>query len=265
LWLNHLRIGLCPDRLVLTGYRRGLRPAINSKDVIRLESSPAAHWQAAADSLLPAIAACGAHKPRVTIVLSNHFVRYSLLPWNSTLTTKDEWLALARQRFAVVYGNAGDDWAFRVSETAPTGPRIVAATEQALLDAVAARIAQSGATLASVQPYLMVAYNRVRSALGAERCWLVIGEPGRLTLALIEDGVWRAVRSRVVDDRWRTELPAILERESAVLALEQPCTQAVIYTQEAFIAGANHAFRMRDLTLAGGTPLSDRRLAMVLA
>lgn len=263
LWRDHLRIGLCPDRLILTGYRRGLRPVISVRRIIPVESSrDAAYWQAAVDCLPSALAKEG--KTEITVILSNHFVRYALLPWNATLKTEAEWLALARHRLASVHGRAADDWSLRVSETAPQGPRLVSTADKALLDALGARIAEGGASLASVQPYLMAAFNRLRPRVGSESCWLVIGEPGRLTLAFIEHGTWRAIRSRRVDDSWQTALPEILERESAVLALEQPCTQVLVYTQEAFDANMHGGFRMRDLTLSAGSPSSDRMLAMAL-
>ncbi len=265
LWRDHLRIGVCPDRLILTGYRRGLRPAIAVRRIIPVESSPdAAHWQAAVDSLPSALALTKRGKTEITVILSNHFVRYALLPWNATLKTEAEWLALARHRLASVHGRAADDWSLRISQTARQGPRLVSAADKALLDALGARIAEGGARLASVQPYLMAAFNRLRPRVGNESCWLVIVEPGRLTLALIEHGAWRAIRSRRIDAGWPTTLPEILERESAVLALEQPCTQVIVYTQEAFDANTHGAFRVRDLTLAAGSPSSDRTLAMAL-
>src|SRR6185295_7823574 len=114
------------------------------------------------------------------------------------------------------------------------GPRLVSAADKALLDALRAKLAAGGARLASVQPYLMAVFNRLRQRVGNESCWLAIAEPGRLTLALIEHGTWRAIRSRRVDDGWQTALAQILERESAVLALAQPCTQVILHTPEAF-------------------------------
>ena len=89
----------------------------------------------------------------------------------------------------------------------------------------------------------------------------MIEEPGRLTLALIQNGEWSSIRSRRADERWEALLPETLERESAVLALEQPCAQVVVYSaQEAFNVDPYGSFCMRNLT--GST---ERRFAMVLA
>lgn len=248
---NPLRIGLCPDRLILAADRRGPRPGNVERDIILVESSPdSAPWQAAVDGLPSALALAGPAKPDVTCILSNHFVRYALLPWNAALKTEAEWLALARHRLASVHGNATAAWALRVSETGPNGPRIASATDQALIDALEAKSSGYGAHLVSVQPYLMAAFNGIHATMD-NFCWLVIEEPGRLTLALVVDGIWRVIRNHRVDAGWRSMLPEILERELAVLAIEQPCTRAVICTQEAFSTNMHGGFRfLRSVELS---------------
>jgi hypothetical protein len=246
-----LRIGLCPDRLILAVDRRDPRSARTEKEIILVESSPdSAQWQAAVDGLPSALALFGPAKPDVECILSNYFVRYALLPWNAALTTEAEWLALARHRLASVHGDATTVWALRVSKTGPNGPRIASATDQALIDALEATIAGCGAHLVSVQPYLMAAFNGVHATMG-NSFWLVIEEPGRLTLALIVDGIWRVIRNHRVNAGWRSMLPEILERESAVLAIEQPCTRVVICTQEAFSTNMHGGFRfLRSVEVA---------------
>lgn len=261
---DRLRIGLSPDRLVLAGYRRALRTRLVRKEIMPVPTNGPPHWRAAIDALPAALGRTGRGKPEVTVILSNHFVRYALLPWNAALKKEAEWAALARHRLEAVHGPAIGNWALRISETAPHSARIVSAVDTALLDALEARLAECHADLVSVQPYLMGVFNRVRSKIDNASCWLVIAESGRLTLALIERGSWRALRSRRVGDRWQAELPDLLERESAVLALERPCLQAVVHTQEAFNANLHDALKVRDLTLAAGSALSDRRLAMAL-
>ena len=53
---EHIRIGLCPDRLALAYYRGRWRPTVARKKVIAVESSPGAtHWQQAVDALPSAL------------------------------------------------------------------------------------------------------------------------------------------------------------------------------------------------------------------
>lgn len=265
LWRDHLRIGLGSKWLALACYRRGLRSTPARKEIVAVE--PADHstpWRAAVDVLPEAIALAGLRRPEVTVVLSNHFVRYALLPWNATLRTEAEWLAFARHRFSSVHGPAAEQWAIRVSATDPQGPRIASAIDRALLAALAQEIS-GAASLVSVQPYLMAAFNRMRPLIGPASCWLVLEEPGRLTLALIQNGVWRTIRSRRKDEHWRLTLPEILERESALLAFEEPCMRVVVCTHVPFDTQMHGTYELCDLTLAPGATASDRELAMALA
>ncbi len=256
---NQVRIGLCPEQLIVASQRRGWRSA-PEKAVLPVDASAnAASWQPAVDALSAALIPGAA----VTVVLSNHFVRYALLPWNPSLTRDDEWLALARHRLALVHGNSTEEWVIRCAETSPRGPRLACGVDRALLAALEEKIAAGGATLVSVQPYLMAAFNHIRLAIGNDPGWAVIQEPGRLTLALIQDGVWTALRSRKADEHWRAMLPDILARESAVLALDDSRRQVLVYTQEPFETDAEGMFDMSALPAGGDGGADQRRFAMV--
>jgi hypothetical protein len=261
-----VRIGLCPDRLVVSRRHRGLRPAVAQQQIVAGEPpSGAAPWQPSVDAL-PSALVLASGRPEVTVVLSNHFVRYALLPWIPALKTDDEWLALARHRLALVHGQTAEDWVVRCSETAPRGTRVACAVDRALIEALDQKITDHGGALVSVQPYLMAAFNHIRAAIGGESGWVVIQEPGRLTLALIQEGNWTALRSRGfrrADDNWRAMLPEILQRESAVLGLEQPCSRVLVYTPEAFETGPDGMFAMEALPAAAGAAPGERAFAMV--
>lgn len=202
MWPERARLGLCPGRLVLS--RAGKTRV--------LDTGP--DWRAALEALP---AALGTQPPRrLTVILSHHFVHYALLPWNPALRSEDAWRAYAEHRIAALYGAPAAPRALRVAATAPRGARIACATEQALLDALRSTL---GGRLESVQPHLMHAFNRERRALRRASRWLVVEEAGRLALALIERGAWRALRCRRVGGDWRAALPALIQREAALLGL----------------------------------------------
>lgn len=266
LWRDQVRIGLGPDRLIFAGYRRGVHTRLVRKDIIEIHpDADQLYWRAAIDALPAALAAYGPGKPDVTVVLSNCFVRYALLARNSAVRNEAEWIAVARHRMTSVHGKIAEGWEIRVTETARNGPLIACAVDSTLLDDLQAKVAEGRALLASVQPYLVAVFNRIRPKIIHESCWLLIEEPGCLMLVLIRNGQWLSIRCRHVDADWRADFPEILERESTFLALDEPCSKVILYTPTAFDANACSGYQVRDLTLAGGAAPDDRPLAMALA
>jgi len=242
-WLRkkHLRIGLGARRVMVSGSKAIELPAA------------ADDWRPAVDAL-PEI--LKAHKSReASVVLADQFVRYALLPWSDAVKSHEQWQALARHRFSALHGAAAAAWDVKVTETAPLGARLACAVDRELIEHLAGIFVSSGVHLVSVQPFLVAAFNRIRQTVGNGSCWIVVEEPGRLTLALIQRGAWLAIRSRRSDDRWRVVLPEILERESAFLGLDQACTRVIVCAQGEFDTEMHEAWRAqalsyRDLALA---------------
>jgi hypothetical protein len=236
LWLSKkTRLGVCADRILVSG----AKAVPVEKDFL--------------ETLSHVLGARKGHQ--LSIVLADSFVKYMLLPWSAALKNDDQWLALARHRLATVYGAQAAEWDVKLTATAPKGARLACAIERKLVASLAERSVAAHTDLVSVQPFLVAAYNQVRDRAGAGSCWLVVEEPGRLTLAYLQRGAWIAVRSRRVDPTWRVVLPEIIERESACLALNETCTRVIVCAQEAFDTGMHEAFRLdavsyKDLALA---------------
>ena len=239
-WRNkQLRIGLAPDRIYVSG-ARAIELAAN-------DGSWNAPLQALASSL-------GGVKGEAAVVLADQFVRYALLPYNETLKTREQWAALASHRFNTLHGPRAAEWQITVTETAPMGPRLACAVDRALVAQLMDVFAKANMRLVSVQPFLVAAFNRIRKTVGNGSCWIVVEEPGRLTLALIQRGMWIAIRGRRADRGWRNVLPEILERESAFLGLTQPVTRVIVAAQGDFDteydAWRAEALAYRELALA---------------
>jgi len=216
------RLGLCADRVLIS----------KNKHVAVQPSADAAEWRAVIEAL-PAVLKEW-KQCEISLVIADQFVRYVLLPWNEALKTGEQWMALARHRLTAIHGAAAAAWEVKLTETAPLGPRLACAVDRELIEALADKCAAAQVRLTSVQPFLVAGFNRIRARIGNGSCWLVVEEPGRLTLAFIQRGVWLAIRSRRVDERWRLLLPEIIERESAFLALTEPCTRVIVCAQAAF-------------------------------
>ena len=242
-WLKrkHLRIGLGAKRVMVSGAK-----------AVEVEAG-GDDWRAALEAL-PAI--LKAHRTReASVVLADQFVRYALLPFNAAVRSREQWLALGRHRFGALHGAAAATWQVQVSETSPQGARLACAVDRELIEQLSGICAASAVRLVSVEPFLVAAFNRIRRTVGSGSCWIVVEEPGRLTLALIQRGAWLAIRSRRSDERWRMVLPEILERESAFLGLDQPCTRVIVCAQGEFDTEMHDAWRAqamsyRDLALA---------------
>jgi hypothetical protein len=234
LWRKkHLRIGLGTKRIMVSGSK-----------AIELQGSD--DWRGALDALAEVLKV---HKNReASVVLADQFVRYALLPWNKAVKNPEQWLALARHRFGALHGAVAAEWDVKVTETAPLGARLACALDKELVEGLASCFVTGGVNLVSVQPFLIAAFNRIRQTVGNASCWIVVEEPGRLTLALIQRGAWVAIRSRRSDGRWMSLLPEILERESAFLGLDQPCTRVIVCAQGEFDPQMHDAWRTQALS-----------------
>ena len=224
---------MCEDRVFLS----------NGQEFV-FEKDESIAWQPAIQAL-PGILDSFRNQ-KASLILADKFVHYALLPWSDTLKTHAQWTGLARHRFAAIHGPVAEEWEVKFAETAPAGPRLACAAERPLIDALADAFNNAGVHLTSVQPFLVTAYNRVRQDTGGT-CWLVVEEPGRLTLAFLQHGLWIAIRSRRVDERWRCVLPEIIEREGALLGLEERCTRVIVCAQGAFDADQHEDFRAQAL------------------
>lgn len=193
LFPERLLVRLAPAEIAVGAKRYPCDPAFGSEP-----------WH----GTLEALKAVTFARARVTIVLSNHFVRYALVPWSTALATPAEEEAFLRHHFAKIHGERAKGWLFRASEGRRGEPRLASAVDGELVTAVKKVFAASKAKLVSVQPALMHVFNGVRSELPQPNgAWLVIAEPERACVALHAGGAFRAVQN--AKGEWRT----LLERE----------------------------------------------------
>lgn len=222
---DELRVVLSPGQLALVRTareftRRGLVRRVLAKEIIPCDAVPGkeAPWDAAIRALEAALAGQAGRKVFATLILSNHFMRYVLVPWSAALSNDAEQMSHAQHCFRQAYGEAAANWELRLSP-APAGmPQLASAVDERLLQALRQLFARAGVPLRSVQPQLMAAYNNCRSRLQDSSAWLVLYEPGCLCLALLQQGRWASVRNMRIGADWREQLPQLLERESCLAA-----------------------------------------------
>src|SRR5262249_14409880 len=136
-----------------------------------------------------------------TVILSNAFLRFQIVPWHDEIGWGAEREAFVRHAFQRVFGDDVQGWTLRVSDDGYRAPAIASAIDRELLAALAAAARQGGIVLTSVQPYLMWAFKRWRPALRTEDFCLALVETGHVSIALRTSGAWRTVRVAPLNDR----------------------------------------------------------------
>lgn len=193
-------------------FREKLRVVLTPSEVLAGGRNIPADPRASAEPWQGAVAALRTlewSKPcHVTLVLSNHFVRYAVLPWSDGLATPAEEEAYLRHHFGKIHGERAKGWSLRASEAPRGAMRLASAIDTALVEALRAAFPKNAkAKLVSVQPELMEAANRWRQAIPAAGAWLVLAEPERACIALHAGQGWRSVQNAKGD--WFT----LLDRE----------------------------------------------------
>jgi len=213
-WRERIAVALCPDRVELLHMSRGGRRA-RLGQVVPCPAATAdeAIWAPALRTLQDALPASARSGAEVSVVLSNHFVRYQLLPWSDRLGSEAEELAYGRFGFSQVYGQAAAGWSIRLSGHGGDEPWLASAVDSELVAGLERAVAAAGLRLRSIQPWLMAACNRRRGQLSGSPGWFALAEPGRVCLARLRKGRWRDLACFAMAADGLSELPALLERQ----------------------------------------------------
>jgi len=238
---DRLLIGLAPDALTLVRVSGGARTRVGDKRTVACDPAAGKEpWEGAASTLSRLAGEIGKASARVSVVLSNHFARYALVPWSEGLRKADEETAFAHYCFAKIHGERSKDWELRISTGQPGAARIASAVDAPLVQAVQTAF-PAKARLVSLQPYLMSAFNRARRQLAGARAWFLLLEPERTCLARLERGRWAAVRNTRG-------------------GLEGPEQWAGLLDRERHLAGGDPAAEDVYVQAAGGGPASPVRV-----
>jgi hypothetical protein len=227
---DELGVALFPDQLVITrvgGWRR--QPL--QKEIIGLApaADDAPRWKPALEVLAAKVFAGELSGADVTVVLSNHFVHYVLVPWSDALNKEEDQLTFARHRLARVHGSLAEGWLLRLSQANSRQPRLACGVDKALIDALNAVMAPIGGRYRSLQPHFMASFNRWRARLSEQPGWFVVAEPGLVCLALLQDGEWRSVRTIRIGADWPGELSSVLAREQYLVDSESECDRVFVF------------------------------------
>jgi len=271
LWGDRLLVSLEPSAVRWVRLAGGWATRIAEKRSV--DADPAfgqEPWQGAVAALKHAAETWRAERLRVSVVLSNHFVRYAVVPPPRDAASPEEELALARFHFARIHGERAKSWELRLAQGRSDAPRLACAVDAGLLEALRACFPKaSRARLASVQPYLMSAFNLWRARMPKEGAWFLLPEQGRACLALHAKGAWRAVQNVRAAFSAPQDWEALLEREQHRAGADPAPRTVLVRTDARALAALRAAggWNMAGLglpALSGFLPAEDERYVMGL-
>ena len=271
-WRERLLVGVSPSGLTLVRIKGLLRPRVVDKRVVSCDPAfGPEHWHGAAAALQDEAAQLRGGALDVTLVLSNHFVRYALVPWNEALAGESEELAFARHCFAKIHGERARSWTVSLSQEPAGAPRIASAIDAALLDAIRACFpSDDGTRLVSLQPCLMAAANFWYRPVAQEDAWILISESDRVCLALRSNGRWQSVLNAKGSYNTPEEWAGLLDRERLRTPSGEAVTKVLVHVAEGPITPWPQVgfWRLEALSapaLEGYSPVEDVRYTMALA
>ena len=206
LWRDEVGIYLAQRRACLVRMRRGIRATL-AAEVDHADPAAAAGWEGALALLEQQLNEGTWSDACVRVVLADHWVRYSIVPWSDALSSNGERLAHARELMSGIFGSEMNDWTVSLSEAPPGSSRLASALPTALLQALRDATLRHRHKLVSVQPQLIAAYNTWRHVLpAADAAWFVTVEEGSLAaLRMCGEGIDRVHAVRIGLD-WTREL-----------------------------------------------------------
>lgn len=215
---DRVEVFLAPTRVELVRRSGGLRlrsGAMRSPggmrvahDCVEAADNP---WRAALQTLERALGELAWRNADAHVTLSNHYVRYALVPAARELRGGDERVAAARHQLRAVFGERAENWRVAYADDA-RGNGLAAGIEAELMDGIASALRAAQLRPAALEPYLCTAFNLCRRAVRGAPVWLVVAEAGRLCVSYLDGGAWRKIRNERARGSLEEALPMLLER-----------------------------------------------------
>ena len=220
LWPDKSCAVLCPDQLQVVRTGWGWRRSATFSFAETLAGDPdGPPWQAAVGAFQRFLATAETGTGALDVVLSNHFVRYLLVPWSPHIASAEELRDYAAAMFEQIHGDVSSQWDVTVSAERAGAPRLAAAVDRSLLAAIRTAVAPTRLRLASVQPYLMAAYNRVARAHTGKDFVFMLLEAGRACILAAQGGQWCYVSTAAAPEP-APALSSLLARELQLADLQ---------------------------------------------
>lgn len=201
---DRISIALAPDSVSWAVMRRGLRKQLHAKGMTKFVLQDGRAWQQALQILQNEFPRLPITKGKVTVVLSNAFVRYLLVNGGEVLSGAEERLALAKHDFLKVYGAVAQSWEIRISDADAGGKYLASAVDAELIAQLRQIFSATGFNLDSIQPYFALAFDAWCTKLDSKTSHgILLSEASGYCYAGIGADAWEFMRS----GRWEENDP----------------------------------------------------------
>jgi hypothetical protein len=262
-WSDELRIGFCADRLVCARLGPGIGPRVLHKQIVDVATGAETPlWKPSLRALSSALK--DAKEKRITVILSNRLVRYTVVPWHAELMRRAERLVQARHCFKQIYGNLADAWTISISGGGYRAPVLATAVDQELIEGLRSASTEVGARLVSIVPYLTAAYGQFRRTIDGASYFGVV-EQDAIGLLQFDSSGLRSASSQRIHDNWMEELQRSIAQSSANGDAESPQGIRVFAPGQAKEGGRFAASSTVSLPAwRGYSPMTDSNVSMAL-
>ena len=206
LWRDEVGIFIGPRRVVLNRMGRGLRPVCIADNAAPVEGAGFSDWGPTLSVLAAVLADQRWRDARARVVVANHWARFALVPWSPELTGEDERLAHGRLLLQELFGDAMGGWKVALGETSAGRPQLACAMPDDLQSELVRILQSAKLQLLSLQPHLIVSFNRWRHRISRVGGWLVVIDDGALAAVRLHEDRWEEVHCVRIGSDWSAEL-----------------------------------------------------------
>jgi len=218
-WREQISARIAPGGITLLRNSRGPRRRVLDRQSVTTSTPDSTAWQPVVELLGAQIEARKWRNADLGVVLGGHLARYLVLPWIEHLRDADA-LVFARQSFVDVHGKAAEDWAICLSHAARGLPRIAAAVDRKMIEALHSQARTLRLKLRSVRPVLAAAVEDLARVDGRLTGWLALVETGNSCVARFRDGECMTVRTARFAEPAEQHLLAQLEQDAMCAGLD---------------------------------------------
>lgn len=267
-WCDQIRIGFCVDRLIWVRIARGFRPRIVEKRVIEVGAPDSSLiWKATLEMLAEVLKTAEATRARTTVILSNRFVRHTVVPWHPALMKQTERVAQARHCFKEIYGEVAANWAVMIGDSPYGRPTLATAVDNRLIENLSETFKAARVPLISIQPYLTVAYQQfrpvIRKRAGGTLYFGVVEQDDVGVLQIGRNGLEGVFSQRITQD-WQQVLHGLVMQAAGDDDNASVCVFAPGRSQDQGMLGIKSA-RLVLPSRSGFSAVSDSLFSMGLA